>query len=67
MVWIVVFCKNMLNKRINSTDKYQKKKTYFVVAYNRNIISSPAFSHLSKKLLLVFFPPEILRVKSLEP
>lgn len=44
MVWLacVALCKNILNRRINSINKYLEN-TYIVVAYNGNIFSTPTF------------------------
>ena len=38
----VVFCKDMLNGKINSIDKFLKS-TYFVVVYNGNIFNNSTF------------------------
>lgn len=56
MVWLayVAFCKNILNRRINSINKYLEN-TYIAVAYNRNIFSSPTFLYFVTHVFSGYF------------
>ena len=66
MVWLVLFWKNILSRKINSIDKYLES-TYIVVVFNESILSNPYVVTFLKKILLVFFPLDILRIKSRDP
>lgn len=66
MVWLVLFWKKILSRKINSIDKYLES-TYIVVVFNESILSNPYVVIFLKKILLVFFPLDILRIKSRNP